>query len=364
MAGEAGLDLEEQAINVIRGLAMDGPQAANSGHPGTAMALAPLAHVLWTRVMNYDAERPGLARPRPLRAVGRARVDPALLDAPPHRVTASRSRTSGVPAVGQPHAGPPRAHHTAGRRGHHRPARPGRRQRRGHGHRRASGCGPASAPSSCDHHTFVICGDGDLEEGISHEAASLAGHLGLGRLVYVYDDNHISIDGPTELSLSDDAGQAVRGLRLARRGPRRDRQRPRRPRGRPAPGDGRGGPPVARSCCAATSATPPPSSPTPPTPTATRSGEDEIRVTKEILGLPDEPFCVPDDVLDLYRAAGRRGRGEPGGLGEAPGRSAGDRERGRRLPRPGDGLPGWDDALPTWDAGEKVATRKASGQPA
>ena len=57
----------------------------------------------------------------------------------------------------------------------------------------------------CDHHTFVFCSDGDLEEGISHEAASLAGHLGLGRLVYVYDDNHISIDGPTELALSDNA---------------------------------------------------------------------------------------------------------------------------------------------------------------
>ena len=55
-----------------------------------------------------------------------------------------------------------------------------------------------------DHHTFVICGDGDLEEGVSHEAASLAGHLGLGRLVYVYDDNHITIDGPTELSYTDD----------------------------------------------------------------------------------------------------------------------------------------------------------------
>ena len=59
-------------------------------------------------------------------------------------------------------------------------------------------------PDLMDHHTFVICSDGDLMEGISHEAASLAGHLGLGRLIYVYDDNHITIDGPTELALNDD----------------------------------------------------------------------------------------------------------------------------------------------------------------
>ena len=62
-------------------------------------------------------------------------------------------------------------------------------------------------PDVVDHHTFVICSDGDLMEGISHEAASLAGHLGLGRLIYVYDDNHITIDGPTELALDDDAGK-------------------------------------------------------------------------------------------------------------------------------------------------------------
>src|ERR1700752_1006932 len=62
-------------------------------------------------------------------------------------------------------------------------------------------------PELVDHHTFVICSDGDLMEGISHEAASLAGHLGLGRLVYIYDDNHITIDGPTELALSDNPAE-------------------------------------------------------------------------------------------------------------------------------------------------------------
>src|SRR5947199_59491 len=122
-------DLEQRAINVIRGLCMDGPEAAHNGHPGTGMALAPLAHVLFTRVMTYDA---------------------SYIDWPD-------------------------------------------RDRFGAG--------------ACDHRTFVSAGDGCLEEGISHEAGSLAGHLELGRLVYVYDDNHITIDGNTSLSYSDDAGK-------------------------------------------------------------------------------------------------------------------------------------------------------------
>ena len=142
-------DLEQRAINVIRGLAMDMPQAANSGHPGTAMALAPLAHVLWTRVMRYDADAPALARPRPLRALGRPRVGAAVLDAPPHRLRPDARRPQGVPPVGLgARPGHPEVHHTAGRRGHHRPARPGRRPTASAWASPSGGCGPASAPRS------------------------------------------------------------------------------------------------------------------------------------------------------------------------------------------------------------------------
>ena len=350
------MTLEEQAINVIRGLSMDGPQAANSGHPGTAMALAPLAHVLWTRVMDYDAEAPDWPdHDRFVLSAGHASIllysmlyltgfGLELEDLRQFRQYGSRT------------PGHPERNHTPGVEVTTGPL--------GQGVANGVGMGVAEewlrarfGTDLCDHHTFVICSDGDLEEGVSHEAASLAGHLGLGRLVYVYDDNHISIDGPTELALSDDAGkrfeaygwhvedlgEIANDCDALEAGLRRAMAVEEAPSflilrshiGYPSPkftdtADAHGNP----------------------------LGEDEIRVTKEILGLPDEPFWVPDDVLDLYRSAGRRGR---------PNREAWEKRLADRSDRDvvdacltGRGLPGWDEALPAWDAGEKVATRKAS----
>src|SRR5439155_16357400 len=199
-------DLEQLGINVIRGLAMDAPQKANSGHPGTAMALAPLAHVLWTRVMSYDAAEPDWPdRDRFILSAGHASIllysmlyltgyGLELNDLQQFRQW--HSRTPGHPAR-TPTKG---VEVTTGPLG----------QGVGNG----VGMGIAErwlrarfGADACNHHTFVICSDGDLMEGLSHEAASLAGHLGLGRLVYVYDDNHITIDGKTELSQTDDAGK-------------------------------------------------------------------------------------------------------------------------------------------------------------
>src|SRR2546421_2001935 len=196
-------ELETKAINVIRGLAMDAVQKANSGHPGTAMALAPLAHVLHTRIMRYDAGDPGWPdRDRFILSAGHASM---LLYAMLYLTgfgleldDIKQFRQWGSRTAGHPEHG-----HAAGIEVTTGPL----------GQGFANGVGMAIAEANlrarfgtdvCDHRIFAICSDGDLLEGVSHQAASLAGHLGLGRLVYVYDDNHITIDGPTELAFTDD----------------------------------------------------------------------------------------------------------------------------------------------------------------
>ncbi|HET8619781.1 MAG TPA: transketolase [Acidimicrobiales bacterium] len=355
----ADADLSSRAINVIRGLAMDAPQAANSGHPGTAMALAPLAHVLWTRILSYDAEAPHWPdRDRFVLSAGHASI---LLYSMLHLTGYGLTRDDlrAFRQWGSQTPGHPEVHHTAGVEVTTGPL--------GQGFANAVGMGIAErwlrarfGPELCDHRTFVICSDGDLMEGVSHEAASLAGHLGLGRLIYVYDDNHISIDGPTELAYSDDVATRFRAygwhvdelgevandtgaLEAALRRAAADEEAPsllvlRSHIGWPSPrftdtAEAHGNP----------------------------LGDDEVAVTKEILGLPpDETFWVPDDVLELYREAGRRGRDARDAWEKRLAGYAGDREAyeaciGRR------GLPGWEAALPTWQPGESLATRKASG---
>jgi transketolase len=357
-------DVEQLGINVVRGLAMDAVQKANSGHPGTPMALAPLAHVLFTRIMRYDAGAPEWPdRDRFVLSNGHASMllyaflyltgfGLELADIENFRQWGSRT------------PGHPEYRHTPGVEVTTGPL--------GQGVANGVGIGLAEAnlrerfgPEAVDHHTFVICGDGCLEEGVSHEAASLAGHLGLGRLVYVYDDNHISIDGPTELSYSDDVaerfagygwhvvelGEVANDLDALEAGLRAGMAVAERPSllilrshiGWPSPKY---------------------------TDTAHAHGDplgaDEVAAVKDILGLPQQDFYVPDEVIAYYRGAGARGRG-----------AREDWERRRTALRdrePGladeldacleqRGLPGWDAKLPTWSAGgDDVATRRASGK--
>ena len=199
-------DLEAQAISLIRGFAMDAPLHAKSGHQGTAMALAPLGHVLYSRVLKHDPTDPSWPdRDRFVLSNGHASIlQYSLLYLCGYGlelddIKAFRSFGSLTP--GHPEAG-----HTVGIEVTTGPL--------GQGFGDSVGMAIAErvlrdrfGPQLVDHHTYVIAGDGCLMEGISHEAASLAGHLGLGRLICVFDDNHITIDGPTTLSCTDDVGE-------------------------------------------------------------------------------------------------------------------------------------------------------------
>ena len=349
--------LETLAIDVVRGLAMDAPHAARSGHQGTAMALAPLAHVLWTRILTYDAADPTWPdRDRFILSAGHASILLySMLYLTGHGLTLDDIRAFrqwGSATPGHPEVG-----HTAGVEVTTGPL----------GQGLANGVGMAIAERNLrarfgseltDHHTFVICGDGDLAEGISHEAASLAGHQGLGRLVVVYDDNHVTIDGPTELALSDDAparfraygwhvidlGDAAEDLDAIEAAVRDAMAVTDRPSlivlrshiGHPSPD-------VDSSAVHGYSLT-----------------DEGIAETKRRMGLPeDEPFWVPDQVLGQYRAAGRRGADSRSSWEERLAAFSGDRASWDAA-QAGRGVEGWEERLPTWAAGEAVATRKAS----
>ena len=211
-----------------------------------------------------------------------------------------------------------------------------------------------------DHHTYCIVGDGDLSEGLSHESASLAGHLGLGRLVCIYDDNHVSIDGPTELSLSDDAAErfAAYGWHVQDLGEAaEDLDAIEAALLAAVAEDGRPSLVILRSHIAY------------PSPTKTDDAaahgyalkDADITAAKAVMGLPDEPFFVPGDVVDVYRGAGARGRDEREAWQKRLEAYDGDRATFDAVLESG-GLAGWTDALPTWEPGEQVATRVASGK--
>jgi transketolase len=350
-------ELEQLGINVIRGLAMDAPQKANAGHPGTAMALAPLGHVLFTRVMRHDPGDPMWPdRDRFVLSNGHACILLyALLYLTGYGLTLEditkfrqwQSRTPGHPEV----------HLTAGVEVTTGPL--------GQGFGNGVGMGIAErwlrtrfGPDLVDHHTFVICSDGDLMEGVSHEAASLAGHLGLGRLVYVYDNNHITIDGATELAYSDDVagrfdaygwhtqnlGEEANdtdALERALRAAMAVEDKPsmiilRSHIGWPSP---------HMTDTAAAHGSP--------------LGEDEVKQTKAILGLPpDQTFWVPDEVVAYYRRCLGRGAEL-----RAAWQARFDAWEGERAVwdacQRGRGLDGWSRKLPVFEAGTKMATRVA-----
>jgi transketolase len=345
---------------------MDAVEAAQSGHPGTPMALAPAAYVLWHRFLKHDPRHPDWPdRDRFVLSCGHASMLLySLLHLTGYDVSLDdirRFRQWGSATPGHPERG-----HTPGVETTTGPL--------GQGVGNAVGMAIAerlmgehfNRPGHriIDHRTWAFVSDGDLMEGVSHEACSLAGHLRLGKLTLIYDDNHITIDGDTALAFSEDVRLRFEGYgwHVAR------------------VADGNDLTAITEACEAAIAE---PARPTiiilrthiaDPAPTKRDSskahgeplGADEVRRTKEIMGWPEEPwFYVPEDALDHWREAISRGAAlEAEWRARLSAYTAEGPEAGRELEQWLSGaLPqGWDAALPviTPDQGP-LATRQASG---
>jgi len=358
--------LDDLCINTIRTLAMDAVQKANSGHPGTPMALAPLAYILWTKFLRHNPCNPAwFNRDRFVLSCGHASMllyamlfltgyDVSLEDIKNFRQWGSK--TPGHPENGLT----PGVETTTGPLGQ--------------GIMNAVGMAMAEAHLAAvfnreghdvvDHYTYAFCSDGDLMEGVSHEAASLAGHFGLGKLICVYDDNHISIEGDTALTYSDDVvrrfeayhwhvqnlgdrANDLTALAAAFGSARREKERPSLVIVRSHIGYGS----PKRQDTKEAHGEP--------------LGEEEVRLTKKFYGWPEnEMFLVPDPVLTYMRQAVERG----GKLEEEwNGKMAAYR---KEHPEPaerfeaalrGDLPPGWDVGIPRFLSSDgPLATRAAS----
>ena len=300
-------DLEQRAINVIRGLAMDAPHAARSGHQGTAMALAPLAHVLWTRIMRYDAgartgptatascSRPGTRRSSCTRCSTSPGYDLTLDDLRDFRQWGSKT------------PGSPRARPHRRRRGHHRPARPGHRQRGRHGDRRAPAARPLRRrrrrPPHVLHRERRRPVRGPQPRGV---VARRPPRPRVGWCASTTTTTSRSTGPPSWRSPTTPPPGSAPTAGTSRSWARRPRtSTPSRPRSS-APSPRRTAPSllILRSHIAY----PSPSKTDDPATHGYALKDDEIREAKAVMGLPDEAFYVPDDVRELYRAAGERGR--------------------------------------------------------
>jgi transketolase len=292
--------LVEKAVNTIRMLAADGVQKANSGHPGMPMGAADMAFVLWTRHLRFDPADPRwIDRDRFVLSAGHgSMLLYALLHLAGYDVTQDDLKS--FRQLGSRTPGHPEFHHTPGVEVTSGPL--------GQGFANGVGMALGQAMLSArlgpgnpveDHWVYGIVSDGDLMEGVAAEAASLAGHLRLGRLVYLYDDNEITIDGRTSLAFSGEDvtrrfesygwqvqsvdGRDHDGLSKALDAARGELDRPSLIRVRTTIGYGSPGKQGKSSVHGAP------------------LGEEELKATKEFLGWPQEPrFLVPDDVRALW----------------------------------------------------------------
>ena len=356
-------DITKLSIDTIRTLSMDAVQKANAGHPGTAMALAPLGFLLYTELMRHSPSNPDWPnRDRFILSAGHACILQYTLlhltgyDVPMSELQRFRQWDSITP--GHPeHFMTPGVEATTGPLG------------QGF----ANGVGMAMAErfladrfgrphhDIVDHHVYVICSDGDMMEGVTNEAASIAGQHGLGKLVYFFDDNHITIDGTTSLSFTaEDQGKRVEAqgwhvqwvadvndldaLRAAIAAAKAETTRPSLI--------------VVRSHIAY----PAPHAMDTAKAHGSPLGEDEVRATKEVLGWdPDQHFHVPEGVYEHMNQVDRGIELEREWKERVEAWSAafpGLREEWDQV-HTGKPAPGYAEALPEFPAGADMATRDA-----
>lgn len=363
----AGAAVAELSVNTIRTLAMDSVQQAGSGHPGTAMALAPIAYALWMRHMRYNPENPQwFDRDRFVLSAGHAAILQYTMlhltgyDLPLEEL--QRFRRSGSMTPGHPEN-----FHTPGVETTTGPLGQGVMNSVGMAIAEAHLASIFNRPGHdiVDHQTYVICSDGDVMEGACHEAASVAGHLGLGKLIWVYDDNRITIDGDTDLTFSEDVGRRFEayGWHVQNVGDRAndldaldealavgraERTRPsliivRTHIGYGAPG---------KQDTASAHGEP--------------LGEEEIVLAKRFYGWPeDAKFHVPDEVREHMGAQLTRGRELEADWNRSfeAYRAAFPELAAELETRLSGSLPeGWDASIPSFDPGDgPIATRAASG---
>ncbi|MGA2080506.1 MAG: transketolase [Holophaga sp.] len=359
-------NIDKLCIDTVRCLAMDAVQKANSGHPGTPMAQAPAAYVLWTRFLKHNPADPAwVDRDRFVLSCGHVSMliysllhlsgyDLSLEDLKQFRQWGSR--TPGHPEFG----------HTPGVETTTGPL--------GQGIGNAVGMAIAErwladrfnrpGHKVVDHRTFAFAGDGDVMEGVGQEAASLAGHLGLEKLVLLYDNNRITIEGRTDLAFTEDVARRfeAQGWRVLKVADGEDLaaltkafQEACRPCGKPTLID-----------CRTIIGFPAPTKQNTHQAHGAPLGEAEVRATKEILGWdPDGHFVVPAEALAEWRRCGTRGE-----QAETAWRRLFEAYRAEHPQLAAEyeammkgGLPtGWDAQLPAFNPGDKLATREAGGK--
>lgn len=359
--------IEQLGINTVRILAADAVQKANSGHPGLPMGAAPMGHILWTEAMNYNPKNPDWPnRDRFILSAGHGcmlqycylyltgyelsmndlkafrQLDSQTPGHPEYGLSKGIEITTGPLgqgfangvgfAIGQ--------YHLAAR--YNKPDFP-----------------------LFDYKIYAICSDGDMMEGITAEAASLAGHLQLGNLIYFYDDNHISIEGSTDLTFTEDVAQRflsygwhvqvvpdgndLEALYQAVKAAQEETKRPSLIKVRTHIGYGS----PNKEDTAEAHGSP--------------LGADEIKLVKEKFGFdPEKSFVVPEDVLQYYRGIGKeRAKKEDkwNDLYKAYKAKYPELAEEYELVSNGQLPKGWEKKIPVFSAGdEKIATRKASGK--